>query len=316
MTRKPSKPSTNNQHQDVRVKIDVDTAPVVSTSSAFQEKPSISKDNALKVEIVKGVVAVLVVFLPLIGTLYVSGAFTPKPAATPTPVALTATTTPMALTNTPTPFPISEITSVTPLQTATALVCPWIPFLDGKAAPELSGEKCLSDLKGIGISGNEKQISFFVKKSPLGIYGICQDVSEKERLEFHVSVQNNIDSARFLVTLGPVPIPNKLSYAMRMQPEIQPKQEKEMYVKFIQYTLEGYDKDINQIKAIPDWKHLNNWGFDFIFQFSGPKVTASMNKALQEEWQLAPPNRYLCFAYQAMPTTTQSAQLEVQVNFP
>lgn len=168
------------------------------------------------------------------------------------------------------------------------------------------------------MTGDEKQILFFGNGAPLGTYGVCRSISRNDSLSFHVSVQDDLIAARFLVTVGPEPVPDKKSsHAFRIQPQIAEHLEKEMWIKVIEYPSDNFPKDSHQIKAIPNWKYLKTWGFDFVFQFSGALVNASMNEpALVEQWSLSPVDRYLCLAYEAMPTALQSAQLEVRVSFP
>jgi hypothetical protein len=239
-----------------------------------------------------------------------------KDAATPTAVFTQTSPVPgFIATNTPVPFPTLAPVESTALSTP-ILSCPWMPYLNGVQTSFLSDENCLNDLKGVGISGDAKQISFAVHGRKLGTYGVCRDISKEDNLAFRVVVQDNIVSARFLVTVGAGPVPNRSSYAFRIQPEIQSKQEKDIYVKFVQYAPEGIDTDINIIQAISSWKHLENWGFNFSFQFSGSQANASMNSKLLEEWSLKSPNRYLCFVYQATPTKSQAVELDAQVQFP
>jgi hypothetical protein len=219
------------------------------------------------------------------------------------------------LTNTPPLFSTLEPTDTPSLLDSPA--CLWIPYLNGMPTASLSDQNCLNDLKGSGVFGNEKQISFFVNGRSSGIYGVCQDISGKDNLEFIVTVRDVIASARFFVTVGPDPIPNKSAHVFRFQPQVVSKQPTEMYLKFIEYTPEGYDKELNKMQALSNWKYLDDWRFDFVFQFDGAKASASINQMLPPYvWSLNPPSRYLCFAYQAMPTATQAAELEVHVNFP
>jgi len=217
---------------------------------------------------------------------------------------------------------MDTVTAQPPFPTASSISnpvpasCDWIPYLNGAAGTPLSNDGCLDDLKGDGISGDEKQVSFFIDGALVGLYGACRDISDRENLNFHIDVRDDIAAARFLITIGPDPIPNQSAYGFRVQPHIQRKQATEMYVKFIEYTPAGYDKEVNEIKAIKEWYSIDEWGFDFAFRFTGAQVTASMNKTLMEEWQLTSSSRYLCFAYQAMPTATQSTQLDVHVTSP
>jgi len=231
-----------------------------------------------------------------------------KEAATPTAVS-TQTITPASF---PTVAPVESPALPGP----SPISCPWTPYLNGVQTSFLSEENCLNDLKGVGISGDAKQIAFLVHGRKTGTDGVCRDISKENSLQFRVVVRDNIAAARFLVTIGPDPVPNKSSYAFRIQPEIQPKEETEIYIKSVQYGPDGVDADLDVIQAIPAWKSLAIWGFDFALQFNGSKVNASMNKKFFEEWPLISPTRYLCFAYQAMPTKTQSAELDVRVQFP
>jgi hypothetical protein len=302
----------------------ISKSPKTTANSVGTKKPAKTPIQAI-VALLKALGPFLVGLLGAIGAFLLVlnqiGVFS-KPTTTPTPIlplaSATATYLPTNDSFTASPKPSSTpemVVSATPFPTSDSQNCSWIAFLNGEAIPNLSSEECLNDLKSNGIFGNEKRISFFVDGSARGMYGICQDISEKEKVEFEVEVRDNLDSARFLVTVGPEPIPNKLAYGMRIQPEIQPKQEKEMYVKFIRYTLGGIDNELDKIKALKIWKDVNNWDFDFIFRFSGSKVNGSMNQALMKEWQLTSAKQYLCFAYQAMPTAIQPAHLEVQVEF-
>jgi hypothetical protein len=237
-----------------------------------------------------------------------------NPPLTSAPAVMTSpalSPTELVLTNTPASPP-----TIMPTKASTAISCPWIPYLNRVSISSLSNDNCLDDVKvkNIGVSGDAKQISFYIDGASTGTYGICRDISEKDNLKFSIAVRDSIASARFLVMIGPSPVPIKTSSrGFRIQPEAQ----REMYVKFIEYVseLDGYDKDIDKIQAIPGWKLVNNWNFDFVFKFSGSKINVSMNQALFEQWQLNSPNRYLCFAYQATPTATQATELEVQVNF-
>jgi hypothetical protein len=200
---------------------------------------------------------------------------------------------------------------------STSKGCLWIPYLNDAPTSPLNDLNCLNDLKDVGISGDEKQVSFFVNGGRLsGMYGVCLDISQKDNHQFRITVRDNIVSARFLVIVAPDTIPNKSSRGFRIQPEIQAHQAKEIYVKSIEYTVDGYDKAMDQIQAISDWKNLSNWEFDFVLQFNSSKVNTWMNETFPQEWQLTSPNRYLCFAYQATPTATQAAELEVHITFP
>jgi hypothetical protein len=246
----------------------------------------------------------------------------------PTPtVIFTQVSSPPTLTLTDTPTSFSTLTPAivqaatlteTPVPPGPEISCPWIPYLKDVPTSSLSSNNCLNDLKGVGISGDEKQISFFVAGRSLGMYGVCRSISKNDKFNFRVVLQDNIDAARFLVTIGPEPVPGKKSSrGFRIQPEIPLHMEKEIWVKFIEYTSDGYPKDIDEIKAIRNWKYLKTWNFDFVSQFSGAQVNISMNnKALSEQWLLNSPSRYLCFAYEAMTTAAESAQLDVHIQFP
>jgi len=240
---------------------------------------------------------------------------TPTPTLTVSPIA-SATLPAMLIPSVTDTVPATSqalFPTYTPVDTPSPATCPWIPYLNGAASSSLSSENCLNDLKSDGISGSEKQVFFFLDGAPLGMYGACQDITDQENLSVHVEVRDDIASARFLITIGPDPTPNISAYGFRIQPDAQPKQATEMYVKFIQYTPAGYDKEINEIHAIKYWHAINEWNFDFVFHFSGAQVDASMNKALFEEWQSTSLKRYLCFAYEAMPTDTQATQLDVHI---
>jgi hypothetical protein len=215
--------------------------------------------------------------------------------------------------------PPTSSTAIISTETPALITCPWIAYSDGESTPSLSNENCLNDLQGIGISGNAKQISFSVhSSSSLGTYGVCQDISKKDNLKFKVTVQDTIVSARFLIMIGPGPVPTKqMSRGFRIQPEILKHGEKEIWVKFIDYVLNDFEEDKASIQAIPYWNHNGSWNFDFDLQFNGPAVYVSMNKkALSPTWPLNSSNRYLCFAYQQMPTADNAAELKAKVEFP
>ena len=239
-----------------------------------------------------------------------------KDAATPTVmVTQTAALPGFIATNTPAPFPtLAPVES--PALPVPVSTCPWMPYLNGVQTSFLSDENCLNDLKGIGISGDTKQIAFLVRGRKTGTYGVCRDISTEGNLQFRIVVRDTIASARFLITVGPDPVPNKSTYAFRIQPEIQPKQDTDIYIKSVQYGPDGVDTDLDVIQAIPAWKYLANWSFDFAYQFSASKVNASMNKKFFAEWPFISSRRYICFAYQSMPTKSQAAELDAQVQFP
>jgi len=226
----------------------------------------------------------------------------------PTDLNLTA-----ALTATPTSLLINA-PSETP-----AASCPWIAYRNGEVTPSLSNENCLDDLRDIGISGDAKQISFsFQRLSTLGTYGICQDISNKDELKFTVAIHDSIVSTRFLIMIGPEPIPTKeSSRGFRIQPELLKRGQKDIWVKLIEYVLDDYEEDVTQIQAVPDWKKIDFWNFDFLLQFSGSEVHTSMNKkAFAQSWPLNTSTRYLCFAYQPLPTADNAAELKALVTFP
>jgi hypothetical protein len=236
----------------------------------------------------------------------------PTPTLTASPI---SSPTDIILADTPT----SSSPTTEPTGTPVLISCIWIPYLNHLPLSHLSDENCLNDLGNIGISGDTKQITFFVDGASTGSYGVCQDISKRDKLKFSVRVRDSIASARFLVTISPNPIPIKTSArGFKIQAEKQDHLEKEIYVKFIEYVSEhdGYDKDIDKIQSILDWKHVDYWNFDFVFQFSSSKINASMNKALFEQWQLNSSTRYLCFAYQATPNAVQATELEARVVLP
>jgi hypothetical protein len=237
-----------------------------------------------------------------------------SPSATkPTPTATLTWVSPVpkpTLTNTPT-----SVATSAPTKTTLSTSCPWISYLNGAPPSSLSNNNCLNDLMSVGISGDEKRISFFVSGGTLGTYGVCRGISKNDALKFRVVVQDNLAAARFLITVGPEPVPDKKSsHSFRIQP--QPNREKEIWIKFIEYESDRYPHDLDEIQAIPNWKYLETWSFDFVFQFSGAQINASMNQALSEQWPLNSPSRYLCFAYEAMTTATEPAQLDVHIQFP
>jgi len=258
----------------------------------------------------------IVIITFLIGLAVVIGGASCSPPATSMPTLIISpvlSPTDIPLTETPISHPTVALTNAPSLPPQNT--CLWTPYNNVSNSTISSG--CLNDLSDIGVSGDIKQISFFVDEMAVGMYGICQDISEKGKIEFKVTIRDNIASARFLVTIGPAPIPIKaLSRAFSIQPE----GSDEMYVKFIKYVstseAENYPMEIGKIQAIPYWKQDRDWNFDFAFEFSNSKVSMSMNKALAEHWQLNSPSRYLCFVYQAMPTATQPTELEAQVIFP
>lgn len=218
-------------------------------------------------------------------------------------------------TNTPLPIP-----TIIPTKTPAPATCPWIAyFYDGEAVTSPGNESCLDGLKGIHISKNSKQISFFLSRSSsLGTYGVCRDVSEQDNLKFSVAINNNIASARFLIMVGHDPVPTqKSSVGFRIQPEIFENKEKGMWIKLIEYAADNFENDKGGMRAITDWSLNDVWIFDFAFQFSGSQVSASMNKkALSRVWPLSSSRRYLCFAYQQTPSANNATELDAQVNFP
>jgi hypothetical protein len=240
-----------------------------------------------------------------------------SPGLTPAPTIITSPPPPpveLTLTSLPTSPPIA-----TPVEIPALAPCPWAAYLNGETPPSLSNENCLDDLTDVGISGNEKQILFSVRQSStLGTYGVCQDISGTNKLNFTVSIRDSIASARFLVLISPASDPAaELSRGFRIQAETPSRQEKEMWVTSSRYVLNGFENDGGKLQASLGWKHIDLWNFEFVFQFNGPKVSVSMYKtALSEHWQLNSSSRYLCFAYQAMPTADYAAELEATVTFP
>jgi hypothetical protein len=240
-----------------------------------------------------------------------------NPPLTPTSVLMTdpaSSPTDIVLTDTPASPP-----TIMPTETPTLASCSWIAYLNGEPTSSLSDENCLDDLKSIGISGDSKKISFSVHRlSSLGTYGVCQDISGKDNLKFSVSVQDSIAFTRFLIMVGPEPIPTKqFSHGFRIQSEILKHEEKDIWIKFIEYVLDDFEEDEAKIQAIPYWKLNGFWNFEFVYQFSGSQGYTTMNKkTLSLQWPLNSSNRYLCFAYQQMPTEFNAAELEVLVNFP
>lgn len=216
-------------------------------------------------------------------------------------------------TDTPLPAPTSTSTKTS------LLPCAWTAyFYDGESVTSPSNENCLKVSKGIRISEDLNQLSFFVNRSSaLGTYGVCRNISEEDDIKFNVAINDSMVSARFLLMVSPVPVPTKkLSFGLRIQPHIVGKNEKSMWVKWIEYASDDFENDKGGLEAIPDWKKNDVWNFDFTFQFSGSQAVMSMNKkALSRVWPLSSSTRYLCFAYQQTPTADNATELEIQVNF-
>jgi len=191
--------------------------------------------------------------------------------------------------------------------------CLWIPYLNGKTSRELTDQNCLNDLMDIGISGESQQISLFASGQPIGTYGICRDISDVDDFELHIEIKDTIVAARFLIAFGPEPIPNQSTYAFRMQSE----QQEEMYIKFLEYTSSGFNKELDKTTISPYLRSFNMWSLDFAFHFSGAKASAQVNQMPSPYiWSIDPSNRYLCLAYDAMPTAEQATQLEVYISLP
>ena len=232
--------------------------------------------------------------------------------SSPTPTQITLPVTPTVIDiPTQTQEPTEAISTPKP--------CPWIPyFFDGEIVSSLDSGVCLHGEKGINISDDLKSISFFLSRSSkIGTYGVCRKISSEDVLKFKVSIRDNIASSRFLVMINPEPVPTiKKSVGFRIQPEIMGKNEKGMWIKLIEYKSDHYDTDKGGIPAIKDWIVNDDWNFDFIIQFDGPQGYLSVNKkALSRTWPISYFERYLCFAYQQTPTSSDASELEVMVNF-
>lgn len=195
--------------------------------------------------------------------------------------------------------------------------CPWIPYLNGKTPRELNNQNCLNDLMDIGISGDSQQVSLFASGQPTGTYGVCRDISNMDDFELHMYIKDDAVAARFLIAFSTEPFPTQSTYAFRIQPQIVSQQQKEMYIKFIQYTSSGFSEELIQTRASPDWKSFDKWNFDFVFHFSGAKASANVNQMPSPyTWSMDPGSRYLCLAYEAMPTAEQTSQIEAHISFP
>lgn len=210
--------------------------------------------------------------------------------------------------------PVPSLTLAAPTLVPPQPTCDWIPYLDGKALP--SERSCLDDLISYGIFKKSDKIVFAVERGrDIGLYGICTDISSLESLKFHVGLNNDLASARFLVSISPKPIPSESSYAIRFQAE-ESQSEKELYLKLVEYTASGFADDKDVVEAISLWQNLNVWGFDFDYQFSGPKVHTLVNLVSFTEGYQPYSSRYLCFSYQSMPTSEQAAHLDVTITLP
>lgn len=215
--------------------------------------------------------------------------------------------------------PVAPITAerskqITPDEQST---CSWVSYLNGKPVRDLSNSNCLNDLIDIGISGTSQKISFFVKGGLSGTYGVCKDISKNNNLILQVKIKDSIVAARFLITVGPEPIPNISSYAFRIQPQDEQNQQKKIYLKFINYTSSGFIKELDETIANSNWKSLDTWNFDVDFHFSGAKATAKVNEMPAPfTWSLEPGSRYLCLSFEATPTSSQSSEIETHVIFP
>jgi hypothetical protein len=240
-------------------------------------------------------------------------AFKDAPTGTPT-VALTSTPvqpilSPSAVLPESTPVIISTETTE-----PTLTMCPWIPYIKGSS----SDKGCLEALMPYGISADDDdELKFFLNRGrDPGIYGVCTSIAGKEEVKIRVELKEDSVSARFLISIAPEPVPNKSAYGFRIQPEIQNKGTKIFYVKLLEYTPSGYEAEKDTIEAIPDWKNLDQWKFEFSFRFTGSKVKAVMNAVPFSEGQVNSKDRYLCVAYQAMPTAEKAAHFEAEVEFP
>ena len=213
--------------------------------------------------------------------------------------------------------PISSIHPAPIQQTATpGGACPWISYMNGKQPRDLS-EKCLDALRDIGISGSSQKVTFYTEQGSAGVYGVCQDISGKGKLELNISVRDTIIASRFLITIAPQPIPNKSSYGFRLQPQTDSDDQTEMYIRFIEFTSGGIDDEIDEFKASHNWKRLNYWDLKFAYEFTGSKAIARINEiSIPYTWSTDPQKRYLCLMYETMPTSVQPSRLEVQVSFP
>ena len=92
------------------------------------------------------------------------------------------------------------------------------------------------------------------------------------------------------------------------------KNEKGIWIKWIEYASDGFENDKGGLQAILDWKINDVWNFDFVFLFNGSQAEMSMNKkALSRKWPLSSSTRYLCFAYQQTPTADNGSEFDAQV---
>lgn len=254
----------------------------------------------------------LVILIGVIGALVnTSCSSTPSPAPTQT------VTHVLSPTNIPTAIP--EPTEIV-VSTAIPESCPWIAyFFDGEIELSSQNGDCLRGERGIHVSDDLKNISFFLSRSSdIGTYGVCRNISSEDEFKFRISIHDKTVSSRFLVMVSPEPKPTqKHSVGFRIQPELMDKNEKGMWVKLLEYRLDGFDTDKGGIPAAKDWMLRDNWNFDFVIQFSGSQGYFSMNKkALSRTWPINFSERYLCFAYQLMPTASNASELEVVVDFP
>jgi len=257
---------------------------------------------------------ILLSFIGVIGIM-VGASCSTSPSLTPVLATVPVSTFPAIVsTDTPLPSPTSTLTK-TPVP-----VCPWAAyFYDGETVMSPDDGECLNGLKGIRVSDNLKQISFFVNRSSyLGTYGVCRKISGENDLKFNVTINDSMVSTRFMIMVSPKPIPtSKSSFGFRIQPQFMENGEKGIWVKWIEYASDDFENDKGSLQAIPDWEHNHEWNFDFAFQFNGSQATVSMNKkALSRVWPLSSSTRYLCFAYQMLPTADNAAELEIQVSFP
>jgi hypothetical protein len=231
---------------------------------------------------------------------------TPTTTLVNTPAQLVLSST----TDTPVPtYSIDSTATVAPIKPS----CPWIPYINGSS----NDEDCLSDLLLYGISGEEKEITFFLNRGrEPGIYNVCTRITGQNEVKIRVEVKEDLVSARFLVSVGPEPVPNKSAYGFRIQPEIQSKSNKKLYVNLVENTPSGYEAEKGTIEAIPEWKDLDEWKFNFSFRFTGSKVKAMMNNVPFPEGQVNSADRYVYVAYQAMPSAEKAVHFDVEVELP
>lgn len=235
----------------------------------------------------------------------------PNPPPTPLQITLPVRPT-VAEIPTDTPEPTEAISTPEP--------CPWTPyFFDGEIVSSPDNGVCLQGEKGINVSDDFKNVTFFLSRSSeIGTYGVCRNISAEDELKFKVSIHDNIAASRFLVMINPEPVPTiKNSVGFRIQPEVIGKNEQGMWIKLIEFKTDHYDTDKGGIPAINDWIINDDWTFDFLIQFDGSQGNLSVNKkALSRTWPISFFDRYLCFAYQQMPTPSNASELEVTVSFP